>query len=144
MIVDGVCRKPEETASQSSTLGELKEMAVELRGRKEEEELSDKRASSPSPSDGELVCVLAVTIHLYICTIRTHTAYYTCIYLFIYLFCCNLCVRVCSFLCSDSLLYTSFFFFLFYMVFIHVIVHVYVQYICSVCTYSSYDGYLVV
>ena len=49
-----VRQKSEEVASrQSNDLGELDKIAGELRGRKEEEEHREERASSPSPSDGQ-------------------------------------------------------------------------------------------
>ena len=49
-----VRQKSEEVASrQSNDLGELDKIAGELRGRKEEKEHREERASSPSPSDGQ-------------------------------------------------------------------------------------------
>lgn len=49
-----VRQKSEEVARrQSNDLGELDRIAGELRGRKEEEEHREERASSPSPSDGQ-------------------------------------------------------------------------------------------
>lgn len=51
-----VRQKSEEVARrQSNDLGELDKLAGELRGRKEEEEHREERASSPSPSDGQSV-----------------------------------------------------------------------------------------